>query len=389
MRRTDDPRTPSGRGRLRTPAAVLEALRLLVVVFFAGAGYQVGAAVGPEHTVLGALNGTALGLVLGSGSGYVLGGVLGRRAGATVEVARSSLHDVSAETVVAGAAGLVGGVVLGAGVAWPVFFLPVAYLAFPLFGVVVVLCGYVGCMVAASKREGVLALVGPRAGIAPRPAPAASLPRVVDSSVAIDGRVLGVVRAGFLHGRMLVPTPVLAELQGLADAGDDLRRAKGRRGLEVLEALKREPGVDLEVLDLELPAVPEVDAKLVRTCLDLDAALLTLDTNLARAAALAGVQVLNLHALALALRPPVAAGDVVQVLLLKAGKEPGQAVGHLDDGSMVVVEQARALVGTEASVAVTSVLTTANGRMVFGRLDAEPALPRQPRPRPQPVPQRR
>jgi rRNA-processing protein FCF1 len=119
---------------------------------------------------------------------------------------------------------------------------------------------------------------------------------------------------------MLVPSPVLAELQGLADAGDDLRRSKGRRGLEVLEALKREPGVDVEVLDLEVPGVAEVDAKLVRICLDRGAALLTLDTNLAKAAALAGVRVLNLHALALALRPPVAAGDEVPVLLLKAGQ---------------------------------------------------------------------
>ena len=362
-------------GRVRTPPAVLEVLRLLVVVFFAGAGYQVGTAVDPSREVLGALNGTAVGLVLGSGFGYVLGGVLGRRAGQTAEVARTTLRDVDADTLVAGAVGLVGGVLLGAGVAWPVFFLPQAYLAFPLFGFAVVACGYVGFHVGASKRDGVLALFGDRAGLSRRPAPAASLPRVVDSSVAIDGRVLDVVRAGFLHGRMLVPTPVLAELQGLADAGDDLRRAKGRRGLEVLEALQREPGVDLEVLDLEVPGVPEVDAKLVRICLDGAAALLTLDTNLARAAALAGVRVLNLHALALALRPPVAAGDDVPVLLLKAGREPGQAVGYLDDGSMVVVERARALVGGEVPVRVTSVLTTANGRLVFGRPAVETSPP--------------
>jgi uncharacterized protein YacL len=362
-------------GRVRTPPAVLEVLRLLVVVLFAGAGYQVGTAVDPERAVLGALNGTALGLVLGSGFGYVLGGVLGRRAGQTAEVARTTLRDVDADTLVAGAVGLVGGVLLGAGAAWPVFFLPQAYLAFPLFGIVVVLGGYLGFQVGSAKREGVLALFGDRAGLAPRPAPAVALPRVVDTSVAIDGRVLDVVRAGFLHGRMLVPAPVLAELQGLADAGDDLRRAKGRRGLEVLEALKREPGVEVEVLDVDVPGVPEVDAKLVRICLDRSAALLTLDTPLARAAGLAGVKVLNLHALALALRPPVAAGDDVTVLLLKAGKEPGQAVGYLDDGSMVVVERARQLVGREVAVSVTSVLTTANGRLVFARPRADVPLP--------------
>ena len=374
---------------------MLEILRLLVVVFFAGAGYQIGTGVDDSRAVLGALNGTALGLVLGSGLGYVLGGVLGRRTAETAEVARTRLRDVSADSLVAGGLGMVGGVLLGAGVAWPVFFLPQAYLAFPLFGFVVVVLGYLGSQVGVSKREGVLAMFGERAGLAPRDLAASVLPRVIDTSVAIDGRVLEVVRAGFLHGTFYVPLPVLHELQGLADAGDDLRRGRGRRGLEVLEALKREDAVIVEVLELDVPGVHEVDAKLVRICLDHGTALLTLDTNLARAACLAGVQVLNLHALALALRPPVSAGDDVPVLLLKAGKEAGQAVGYLDDGSMVVVEGGRNRLGTELEVRVTSVLTTANGRLVFGRPSEEPA-PRRPvgpagtsRPSPASMPGRR
>ena len=365
----------------RTPYAVIEVLRLLVVVFFAGAGYSTGASVGGDRAVLGALNGTALGLVLGSGLGYVLGGVLGRRTACAAELTRTRLHDVSAETLVAGGVGLVGGVLLGAGVAWPVFFLPQAYLAFPLFGFVVVVLGYVGSQVAVSKRDAVLAMFGERAGRLPRTESASALPRVLDTSVAIDGRVLDVVRAGFLHGSLLVPTPVLAELQGLADAGDDVRRARGRRGLEVLEALQRETGVDVEVLDLDVPGVAEVDAKLVRICLDRGLALLTLDSNLARAAALGGVQVLNLHALSLAMRPPVAAGEDVAVLLLKPGREHGQFVGYLDDGSMVVVERSRSRLGDEIEVRVTSVLTTANGRMIFGRPRDEPADAAPPRPR--------
>ena len=125
--------------------------------------------------------------------------------------------------------------------------------------------------------------------------------------------------------------------------------------------------------------MPEVDAKLVRLCLDREAALLTLDTNLARAAALAGVRVLNLHALTLALRPPVNAGDDVHVLLIKQGKEAGQAVGYLDDGTMVVVERGREQLGSEVSVRVTSVLTTANGRMVFAQLGSGPQVERRPR----------
>jgi uncharacterized protein YacL len=347
---------------------LVEALRLLTVVFFAGAGFAIGSDVGPTHAVLGALNGTAVGVVLGSGIGYVIGGMLGRTTARSADHARVRLRNVSADTLVAGALGLVIGVLVGAGIAWPVFFLPEAYMAFPLFGFVVVVLGYFGFVVGASKRDGVLALFGERAGLAPRVTAPTALPRVLDTSVAIDGRIVDVVRAGFLHGQLLVPTPVMAELQGLADAGDDVRRAKGRRGLEILEQLQREPYVDLEVLELDVPGVAEVDAKLVRICLDRGAALLTLDTNLAKAAGLAGVRVLNLHALALALRPPVVAGEDVQVHLLKAGKESGQAVGYLDDGSMVVVERARDRIGTEVGVRVTSVVTTANGRLVFGKL---------------------
>ncbi len=262
------------------------------------------------------------------------------------------------------------------------FFFPQHYLALPLFGFVIVVSGYFGSVLGVAKRDGVLSVFGERAGAGPRPVAAVALPRVMDTSIAIDGRVVDVVSAGFLHGPLLVPTPVLAELQGLADAGDDLRRSRGRRGLEVLEALQREPHVQVEHLELDVPGVPEVDAKLVRICLDRDAALLTLDTNLAKAAALAGVKVLNLHALALALRAPVAAGDDVPVLLTKAGKEAGQAVGYLDDGSMVVVEGARDRIGKVAPVRVTSVLTTANGRLVFGRpADAPDAAPRPRRPR--------
>ena len=346
---------------------MLEALRLMTVVFFAGAGYSIGSQVGPSRAFLGALNGTAVGVVLGSGIGYVLGGVLGRSTARSAETARVRLRTVSADTLVAGALGLVVGVLLGAGVAWPVFFLPQAYLAFPLFGFAVVVLGYFGFVIGASKRDGVLALFGDRAGLPPRAVAAAALPRVVDTSIAIDGRIVDVVRAGFLHGQLLVPTPVLGELQGFADAGDDVRRAKGRRGLEVLEQLQREPFVDVEVLELDVPGVAAVDAKLVRICLDRGAALLTLDTNLAKAAGLAGVQVLNLHALALALRPPVVAGEDIAVLLIKAGKEPGQAVGYLDDGSMVVVERSRDRVGSEVSARVTSVVTTANGRLVFAK----------------------
>jgi len=350
----------------RTPNALVELLRLCVVVFFAGLGYYV-AQVLDDHgkRSIGAFSGIGLGIVLGSALGYVLGGVLGRGTITVVRRTEAGLRDTPAEHIVAGVLGTVIGVLVATGVTWPVFLLGRPILSIPIFAFVVVTMGLLGYRLGASKRDSVLAMFGARVGMSGQPVASVALPRIVDTSVAIDGRVLDVVRAGFLHGRMLVPSPVLGELQGLADAGDDLRRSRGRRGLEVLAALKREPNVDVEIIDDEVPGVAEVDAKLVRLCLDRGAALLTLDTNLAKVAALAGVRVMNLHALAQALRPPVIAGEKVSVLLIKPGKEQGQAVGYLDDGTMMVVERARESVGKELTVIVTSVLTTANGRMVF------------------------
>jgi uncharacterized protein YacL len=243
-----------------------------------------------------------------------------------------------------------------------------APVTLPLFVFVCVTTGTLGYRFGMAKRSALIGLFGPRAGLNPHH-PVSVLPRLLDTSVAVDGRIVDVVRAGFLHGTLLVPQPVIDELQGLADAGDDIRRAKGRRGLEALTALRREGGIDLEVIGDEAPQVPAVDAKLVRMALDRAAAILTLDSNLARAAALAGCRVMNLHALSLALRPPVSAGDTVAVLLTRAGKEAGQGVGYLDDGTMVVVEKARDRVGGEVHATVTSVLTTANGRMVFAKPD--------------------
>jgi uncharacterized protein YacL len=355
--------------RQRPPTGLIEILRLFTVIFFAGLGYETSRFFSDNgHAdVLGPFNGLAVAIIVGSGLGFVVGGALGRTVAASADRTEAALREVSADTLLAGALGLVCGVLLGGGVAWPLFFVPDPLIAIPLFGAVVAVLGYLGFRVGASKRDGVLAIFSGRTGVAPRDVAIAAMPRVIDSSVAIDGRIIDVVRAGFLHGRMVVASAVLGELQGLADASDPLRRQRGRRGLEVLQALQREPVIDTEVADDEHPEIPEVDAKLVRLCLDNDYALLTLDTNLAKAASLAGVRVLNLHALSLALRPPVVTGEDITVQLIKAGREPGQAVGYLDDGTMVVVEGARRLIGRDVEVRITSVVTTANGRLVFAQ----------------------
>ena len=351
----------------RLPTGVVEVLRLCVVVFFAGLGYEVARLVGPERAVVGPLDSVGVGVLLGAAVGYVLGGAVARMTVRTVEATESTLRERSTEQVLAAMIGAGLGVLIAGAISWPILLVGSQVVVLPLFVFVVVTIGLLGYRLGLSRRHALLAMFGAHTGLATQSPAPSSLPKVLDTSVAIDGRIVDVVIAGFLHGTFIVPQPVLDELQGLADAGDDVRRARGRRGLEALEALRRQRGVDIEVIADVAREVPEVDAKLVRTCLDTGAALLTLDTNLAKAAALAGVRVMNLHALALALRPPVTAGDDVRVLLLKAGKEHGQAVGYLDDGTMVVAERSRERVGSEVAVTVTSVLTTANGRMVFAR----------------------
>ena len=232
-----------------------------------------------------------------------------------------------------------------------------------------------GYRIGSLRRDAMLAMFGAGAGMAPATGPRP--PRYRGSwtpSVAIDGRIVDVVRAGFLGGRMVVIQPVLDELQGLADASDDLRRGKGRRGLQMLEALRRSPASRWRSSTTWHPA--SGGGRQARPhCPGHRLGAADPRQQPRPLAALGGVRVLNLHALTLAMRPTVVAGDEVSVLLTKAGKEAGQAVGYLDDGTMVVVERARSGLGQDALVQVTSVLTTANGRMVFARpvvLDGQP-----------------
>jgi uncharacterized protein YacL len=353
-------------------------LRFTIVIFLGGVGNEVAGALPPSTAAVGLFDQTALCTLIGAAAGYVLGGVIGRSTGRSLRVAEAALLGRSVEQVLAGLVGSVVGVISGAALSSPTLLLGRSLLAAPVVVFVTVTMGTLGYRVGTARKDSLIGLIGPRTGMVAPPVALTSLPRILDTSVAIDGRVLDVVRAGFLHGTLVVPQPVLDELQGLADAAEDGRRTRGRRGLVTLEALRRERGVDLEVVGDEAPEVAEVDAKLLRMTLDRGAALLTLDTNLAKAAALAGCRVMNLHALTLALRPPVGAGDTVLVHLTRPGKEPGQAVGYLDDGTMLVVERARDRVGSELEVVVTSVLTTANGRMVFARRTDVPA----PRPAP-------
>jgi uncharacterized protein YacL len=190
---------------------------------------------------------------------------------------------------------------------------------------------------------------------------------VIDTSAVIDGRIVDIGRTGFILGTLVVPRFVLDELQRIADSPDALRRNRGRRGLEMLAALQRDSVSPVEVNEASYPEVDEVDAKLVAYARDTGAAILTNDFNLNRVAELQGIRVLNINELANAVKAVVHPGEEMNVKIIQEGKEPGQGVGYLDDGTMIVVEGGSRFMDTEVGIIVTRVLQTVAGRMIFAQ----------------------
>jgi uncharacterized protein YacL len=235
------------------------------------------------------------------------------------------------------------------------------YVAIVVYLLVVIFTSYLGARVGAKMR------------ILPLPLAAATgsaLAKVVDTSVIIDGRIVEIVESGFLEGTLVVPRFVLRELQAIADSSDALKRTRGRRGLEVLGRLQELSAIEIGERDYDDMA-PSVDAKLVRFARELGARLLTNDYNLNRVAQLEGVAVLNVNQLANAVKAVVLPGEELRAMVVREGKEPHQGVAYLDDGTMVVVEHGRHLLGETVDVVVTSVLQTVAGRMIFARMKKE------------------
>ncbi len=194
---------------------------------------------------------------------------------------------------------------------------------------------------------------------------------VVDTSAIIDGRIAEIVESGFIYGTLVIPRFVLDELQHIADSSDALRRNRGRRGLEILNRMQKEPGTPVEIIEDDVPDIPEVDAKLVALARARSRVILTNDFNLNRVAELQGVRVMNINSLANAVKPAVLPGEELRVRVIQEGKEAGQGVGFLDDGTMIVVEGGARHIDRDLDVAVTRVLQTVAGRMIFAqpRLD--------------------
>ena len=294
------------------------------------------------------------------------GAVLGAGAGALAVALEIAVGAAPLRPLLWTSGGVVAGLLIGLAIGLALA--PWSGAAAPAVRRVVALLGaWIGGTVAA-RRSAELS-VGPDAA-------SAATGRILDTSVLIDGRIADVAEVGFLDGPVIVPQFVVRELQRLADAGDPLRRNRGRRGFDVLDRLRKNPAVRLELADAELPAGGEVDAGLVAFARTRGARLLTNDTALARVAALAGVAVASLNELAGALRPVALPGESMQVQVVREGREPVQGVAYLDDGTMVVVEGGKRFIGESLEVIVGSALQTSAGRMIFTRPRAEEASPR-------------
>ncbi len=234
-------------------------------------------------------------------------------------------------------------------------------LAMPVLG------AYIGLLIGIAKADAL-----PVSWLVPPSAAAQSAShqsKLLDTSVLIDGRVADIVESGFLDGPLVVPRFVLHELQLVADSSDSARRARGRRGLDVVQQLQKLPGIQLEVSPKEFPAIKEVDIKLIEFAKLSGAKIVTNDFNLNKLAQVQGVLVLNINELANALKPIVLPGELMRVFILKEGKEHNQGVAYLDDGTMVVVDNARRHISKTVDIIVTSVLQTTAGKMIFGRYD--------------------
>ncbi len=194
------------------------------------------------------------------------------------------------------------------------------------------------------------------------------LQKLLDTSVIIDGRVMDILATGFLEGRLLIPKFVLEELQRLSDSADALKRAKGRRGLDFVHDMQISYKECVLIIENDYDDIPEVDAKLVRLAREFNAAIITNDYNLNKVAEIQGVKVLNINELANAIKPVVISGEEMTVTLVKEGREQGQAIAYLEDGTMIVVENGRRYVGKTTTVVVNSVLQTAAGRMIFAHI---------------------
>jgi len=308
-------------------------------------------------------------IIFGSGLGYLIGGFFGRLLAKFFIWIEDNIQKIPLAELISSVAGVLIGLILALLVSLPAFFIPDRFRSIKLAYILIVFFMFGGLGLRfGSRRWRDLDRLFNAAKYSREGVPTKKL---LDTNVIIDGRIFDIGKSGFLEGEIILPRYVLNELQYIADSDDTLKRSRGRRGLDVLREIQLEPNVQLEISDQDFPEIREVDAKLVRHAKTIEAAILTNDYNLNKVASVEGVKVLNINELANAVKSVAIPGEGMKVRIIKEGKEEGQGVGYLEDGTMVVVEDGNALVGSDAELIVTSVLQTPAGRMIFAKAKGE------------------
>ena len=323
--------------------------RVLLIVISSSVGYVVGNTFFPAqawHSIIGLVAGGLLAF-------FILG-------------LEYLTRKFSFEGLVAPTVGIILGMVMASFViSWLDLVIPDRFVLFntvkPFLTITFMLfLGYLGFAVGLKLKGDLRLLPAPTFG-----GGGLNSPKVLDTSVIIDGRIADICKLGFIEGALVIPRFVLTELQNIADSQEPLRRTRGRRGLDILNEIQKQVSIDVRISEIDYPEIREVDSKLVRLASDMRAKIVTNDFNLNKIAQFQGIEVLNINDLANALKPIVLPDEDFILKIIKEGKEPGQGVGYLDDGTMVVVENGSKLIGKEVKVTVTSVLQTSAGQMIF------------------------
>jgi uncharacterized protein YacL len=345
-------------------------LRIIGMVVLALVGGYWGSLIDKSSTEAIVRN-TTLMAVVGALTGLILTPYLTTR---PARALRSLLGRLAAETLFAGLTGLVVGMLAAALLAFPLSMLPAPFgNVLPFLGVLIF--AYLGVSLFVMRQGDIMGLLSALSGRNEGGSSSSwtNLNRniLLDTSVIIDGRVADIAKTGFLPGTLLIPRFVLNELQYIADSPDGLRRQRGRRGMEVLAEIQKLPNILVRISDIDVEGVREVDDKLIVLGKQLKSPVLTNDYNLNRIAELQGVTVLNINELANAVKSVVLPGELLRINIIQEGKESGQGVGYMDDGTMVVVENGKDYIGEYMDVNVTKVLQTAAGRMIFARVEED------------------
>ncbi|RQD67006.1 MAG: PIN/TRAM domain-containing protein [Tindallia sp. MSAO_Bac2] len=286
----------------------------------------------------------------------------------------NELSGVPVDKLVIGSGGLIAGLIVAYLISQIISDIPVPFVSAIISIVVYIFMGYLGVNLAVKAGEYVSIgnvlkrnILKEDSSASPEVPVVKGVPKILDTSVIIDGRIADICRTGFVEGPLIIPEFILEELRHIADSSASLKRNRGRRGLDILNIIQKELDIEVRIVDQDFPEINEVDVKLLKLALLTDGTVVTNDYNLNKVAGLQGVKVLNINELANAVKPVVLPGEEMHVEVIKDGKEAGQGLAYLDDGTMIVVEGGRKCIGQEIEVLVTSVLQTAAGRMIFAK----------------------